>query len=101
LNLELAKKLKYNDKIIIKYPSGITQARFEWMSKNGYIHYSAPWSPPGQKAHRSIVELAFDTRAKFLKEGWIEPRNGREEKFVKEFGVKPKDSNTSDPQMLV
>jgi hypothetical protein len=28
----------------------------------------APWTPPGQKVHRSIVELHFDTRARLARE---------------------------------
>jgi len=99
LKLELAKQLKYNDKILIKYPGTIIAGRFERLSKNGYIFYSAPFSPSGQRAHRSIVEIAFDTRGKFLREGIIEPRNEREKQFVAEFGVKSKDINTSDTPM--
>jgi hypothetical protein len=96
LNLELAKQLKYNDKILIKYPGTIIAGRFERLSKNGYIHYNTPFTMSGQTAHRSIVDIAFDTRVRFLREGIIEPRNEREKRFVEEFGVKSKDINTSD-----
>lgn len=96
MNLELAKKLKYNDKILIKYPGTIVSGRFERLSKNGYIHYNAPFTMSGQTAHRSIVEIAFDTWGRFLREGIVEPRNEREKRFVEEFGVKSKDINTTD-----
>jgi hypothetical protein len=39
MELETAKKLKYNDKILIKYEGSTVLGRFEGLSKNGYIHY--------------------------------------------------------------
>jgi hypothetical protein len=95
LKLELAKQLKYDEKIVIKLPQTIIYGRFQSLSPNGYIHYFAPHSPHGQKAHRSIVEPAFDTWGRFLREGIIEPRNDREKLFVEKFGNKSKDINTS------
>ena len=76
MELETAKKLKYNDKIHIHYGDTSILGRFESLSKNGYIHYSAPYSPSGQKAHRSIVELHFDTKARLNREEDGEKKNG-------------------------
>jgi hypothetical protein len=72
MNLELAKLLRYNDKIYIHYPNTNVLGRFESLSKNGYIHYFAPHTPPGQVAHVSIVGLHFDTKTRLIKEGLIE-----------------------------
>ena len=72
MNLDLAKHLKYDDKIFIKYPNTTILGRFISLSKNGYVHYFASHSPPGQKAHRSIVTLHFDTRARFIREELLE-----------------------------
>ena len=92
MNLELAKQLKYNDKILIKYSNVVFVGRFESLSKNGYIHYFAPHTMSGQKAHRSHVELHFDTKGRLLREHILEPQNDREKRFVEEFGVKTCDT---------
>jgi hypothetical protein len=68
MDLETAKKLQFNDKILIKYPNTTILGRFFELSRNGYIYYTAPWTPPNQKAHRSIVELHFDTMARLKRE---------------------------------
>ena len=89
MNLELAKLLKYNDKIYIHYPEVSIPGRFESLSKNGYIYYSAPHTMSGQKAHRSIVWLHFDTKARLIKEGLIEkPEHNYSSEIVV---IRPKD----------
>ena len=76
MELEIAKKLKYGDKINIHYGDSIVLGRFESLSKNGYIYYSASYSPSGQKARRSIVELHFDTKARLSREEADERKDG-------------------------
>lgn len=90
MNLEMAKQLKYNDKILIKYPDVVFVGRFESLSKNGYIHYFAPHTMSTQRIHRSNVELHLDTKGRFLREGITKPQNDREKRFVEEFGISPK-----------
>lgn len=59
MNYVDAKKLKFGDKIKIKYYEHLNPiyGRFVYLTKRGYIHYDSDQpSPPGQKAHIKYVE---------------------------------------------
>ena len=61
MNYEEAKKLEYGDRVKINYPglygkTNVYFGSFVRLTRRGYIHYTRPHSPPGQKAHMKYVE---------------------------------------------